>query len=335
MQHSAPAPAEASARADGGGPPAALLRLSIRQAGTLSRAQILAHGCTDEWIGHRLASQRWQRVHRGVYATFTGRLTWPARCWAATLFYGNGAALAGPTAIALALRQEPVDRRTIVVAVDHDRRVTEPEGIELWRVSGLTTHVQPAREPARMRLESAVLLTASRARTPDDAIATIADACQSWRTTAERLCTTLSELPSNLRFRRVLSEILADVATGAYSYLEVQYLRRVEKPHGLPTGSRQRVVRQGRYVWLRDVEYVGLDVITELDGRLGHETYDDRCNDLDRDNHASRNGKHTARAGYRQVIATPCATAQVVGDLLRAGVWRGQLRRCGPECTIT
>jgi hypothetical protein len=234
----------------------------------------------------------------------------------------------------MALRQQPHHQSPIVVAVDHGRRVSPQDGIEVWRLTGLAAHVQPARQPPRLRLEIAVLLTASRARTPDDAISVIADVCQSRRTTADRLRAALGRLPTNLRFRRALKDILEDVATGAYSYLEVQYLRRVERPHGLPVGSRQRRVRVGRHVWFRDIEYLGFDVIAELDGRLGHESYADRSDDMDRDNVAAREQKQTTRVGYRQAMVTPCATAQVVGDLLRARGWRGSLRRCGPDCPV-
>lgn len=313
---------------------AALMRTSVPQNGTLSRSQVLAHGFTDEWISHRLRTQRWQRVHPGVYATFTGPLPWLTRCHAALHYYGAGASLAGPTATALELRQEPSAQWPVVVAVDHRRRVMAPAGTEMWRVTDLAVHVQPARDPARLRFEVAALLTASRARTRDGAIGVIADACQSRRTTAARLFAALSRLPANLRFRRVLHEILDDVATGAYSYLEVQYLRRVERPHGLPTGRRQRVVRPGRRIWLRDVEYVGLGVVAEIDGRLGHETYHDRALDIDRDNVAAREHKHTVRAGYPHVMSTPCPTAQVVGEMLRSGGWRGHPRHCGPACVV-
>jgi hypothetical protein len=88
-----------------------------------------------------------------------------------------------------------------------------------------------------MRLEAAVLLLASRTRAADEAIGVIADACQSRRTTPGRLRETLDQLPTNQRHRRLLGELLDDVATGAYSYLEVRYLRdssaRTDSPPGV------------------------------------------------------------------------------------------------------
>ncbi|MGH3366252.1 MAG: hypothetical protein ACRDOY_03525 [Nocardioidaceae bacterium] len=314
-----------------------LMRLAVRQDGVLSRQQVLDHGLTDAWLNHRISSYRWQRVHTGVYAVFTGPLAWSARCWAAVLFYGEGAALAGETAISRWMRDgRSVDSDSpIVVAVDHDRRVTHVAGTELWRVSGLAAHVHPATQPPRLRLEVAVLLTASRARRADDAVAMIADACQSRRTTAARLHRALLErLPANVRFRVALRETLRDVATGAYSYLELQYLRRVERPHGLPTGSRQRRVRQGRRVWFRDVEYVSFRIVVELDGRLGHESLADRADDLDRDNAVARAGRHTTRLSYRPVTVDTRSTAQLVVDELRSGGWQGKPKCCSPSCPV-
>lgn len=319
---------------DGLSPDSDLTSLAAGQAGMLSRPQVLAHGRSDEWIEHRLGSRRWQHVHAGVYATFTGPLPWESRCWAALLRAGTGAALAGETALCLwAPRSLPNDG-DVVVAVDKSRRVVAPDGVDLWRVTNLKRHVHPARTPRRLRMESAVLMTAARRDNPDDAIGVVADACQSHRTTPERLRDMLASLPTTMRHRRLLTDILDDVSTGAYSYLEVRYLRGVERPHALPTGRRQRRVVQGRAVCFRDVEYVGYDVVVELDGRLGHEKYADRAADIVRDAGAAQAGKITTRAGYRQVLSDTCGTAQGVAELLRARGWSGRLARCGLNCSV-
>lgn len=79
------------------------------------------------------------------------------------------------------------------------------------------------------------------------------------------------EMRPNLPRRAFLVDVLGDVAAGVYSVLEHRSLTRVERPHGPPTGKRQRRVRPGRTSAYRDVEYVGLATVAELDGRLGHE----------------------------------------------------------------
>lgn len=122
--------------------------------------------------------------------------------------------------------------------------------------------------PPRVRLEYAVLTFAARSSTEDAAVATVADACQAGRTTARRLVDALAGIRRIPR-RRLLLTVLDDVASGAYSALERCYLTAVERPHGLSAGTRQRRVSPGRSIAYRDVEYVGLRTVVELDGRLG------------------------------------------------------------------
>jgi hypothetical protein len=193
-------------------------------------------------------------------------------------------------------------------------------------------YVQPTRAPAQIRLEHAILDVASEAGSEADAIATVADACQSRRTNAARLARALRSRPK-LRRRRLLLAVLEDVASGAYSLLEHRYLSRVERPHGLPTGKRQRRVHPGRAAAYRDVEYRGLSMIVELDGRLGHEWQADRWDDLDRDVDSAVAGLTTLRLGWRQVLDA-CRAARAVGAVLRAHGWTGQLHPCSPACPL-
>jgi hypothetical protein len=181
-----------------------------------------------------------------------------------------------------------------------------------------------------MRLEAALVQVASRAPTEDEAIAVLADACQERRTTAARL---LAELNARGRVprRRLMEAALADVAAGVRSPLEARYLRHVERAHGLPVGRRQRVVTTGRSAVYRDVEYVGLRTLVELNGRLGHEWAADVWDDLDRDLDAATTDLVTLRAGWRQVLH-PCRLAGIVGRVLAARGWTGRPHLCGPAC---
>lgn len=103
-----------------------LMLLSI-QEGIIDREQARRLGLSDRQIGHRLSSGRWQRVHVGVYATFTGPLSRNARLWAAVRRAGDGAMLSHETA-------------------------AEVQGI-IDRPLGNTIHVTvpPARRPAQLR----------------------------------------------------------------------------------------------------------------------------------------------------------------------------------------
>jgi len=190
--------------------------------------------------------------------------------------------------------------------------------------------VQANLSPPRVRLERAVLDLAARARAESAAVALLADACQTRRTTPARLAEELRK-QTRLPRRRLLLDILEDVASGAYSVLERDYLRRVEIAHGLPVAERQRRVSSGSSACYRDVEYIDTGLIVELDGRLGHEKPTDRWLDLDRDVAAATEQSMTVRLGWHQVLE-PCRVAEALVRILLARGWTGAPRGCHSGC---
>ncbi len=294
--------------------------------------QLRSTCCLPQCIERELRRREWTRVCRGVYVDHTGGLTWPQRAWAAILYYWPAATSHESALIAHGSRAPGPWDQLIHVAVDQERRVLELPGVQLHRVSRLADVVQPNRSPARVRLEHSLLDVASASGRSSDAIAVLADACQSRRTTARRLVSVL-EQRVNLPRRRFLLEVLADVAEGVYSVLEHRYLTRVERPHGLPTGKRQRQVSQGRTVAYRDVEYIGLATVIELDGRLGHEESLDRWEDMNRDVDSAVVGDLTLRVGWKHV-EDPCRTAVTVARVLQARGWSGRPTPCSAACAV-
>jgi hypothetical protein len=311
---------------------ARLTQLLEGQAGVVSRKQVLALGGDDVFIERQLRRREWCRVHRGIFVDHTGELPWVQRAWAAVLYYWP-AALSHESALDVhGLRTTGQRGDRIHVSVGRDRRVGPVNGVRVHRVMNLPDLVQPNRSPARVRLEHALVTVASRAKSDSDAIAVLADACQCGRTTPARLVEALRQHP-NLPRRRFLLEVLDDVAEGAYSVLEHRYLTRVERPHGLPTARRQRRVRPGRTPAYRDVEYLALATVVELDGRWGHEETLDRWDDMDPDVDSAVQGDLTVRVGWRHV-ADPCRTAGAVGRILGARGWQGRLRPCSATCSL-
>ena len=301
------------------------------QAGVVSRRQVLACGGDDDLIERRLRRREWARVHPGVFVDHTGPLSWLQRAWAAVLYYWP-AALSHQSALDIHMGRPPEHPNApIHVAIDTRRRQVGRDGVSLHRVTALDKRIEPSRLPPRIDFEEAVLQVASGAGDETAAIAALADACQSRRTTASRLAASLDRR-TRLPRRRFLAAVLVDVATGAFSALEHRYLTRVERPHGLPRGLRQRRVRSGRRVTYRDIDYPAYGTVVELDGRLGHEFSVDRWDDLDRDIDSVVAGDTTIRVGWRQVLA-PCRLAGLVARLLTARGWTGRLRPCSPDCT--
>lgn len=307
-----------------------LSRVVRDQDGVVSRRQLLAIPGTDcVAVARMLRRRELVEVHRGVYVEHTGPLTWQQRAWAAVL-WAWPAALAGESAWRAfegpGRRQRDNDRLHVVV--ERDRRLVPPPGIEVHRRAGFGERTLWNLGPPRLRLEEAVLDVALAA--PDELalVAALADAAGSRRTTAARLSDALAAR-ARVPGRKLLVDVLADVAAGSCSVLEREYLLRVERPHGLPRGSRQVLLEHaGRSMW-QDVVYGPWDVHVGLDGRLDHTALVDRDRDLERDLLVAGRGGRSVRLGYGQVLGRACATAHGVGAVLNVAGWPGRVQRCG------
>jgi hypothetical protein len=215
------------------------------------------------------------------------------------------------------------------VAVDRSRTVVAPAGIVVHRLVDLDTRVRWNLGPPRLCIEEAVLDVAAAAPDDHSAIAVLADAVQSRRTTAERMLGTLGGR-NRIARRPLLQSVLVDVAAGACSALEHAYLTRVERPHALPRAGRQ-VRASSRGPIYRDVLYERLHTVVELDGRLDHTRARERDRDLERDLDAALDDLLTIRLSWGQVVGRSCLTATKVAKVLQRRGWRGALRPC-PGC---
>jgi hypothetical protein len=305
--------------------------LAEAQLGVLTRAQCLGLGMTSGAIRWMVSSRRWQRVHPGVYATHVGPLDWRARVSAALLSCGEGAVASHLTAARLhgLVDQDPDG---IEVLIPANRRVTRPSKIRLTTCVDVAGRTAPSGWPSRTTVEDTVLDLAERGDA-DNAIAWLTKACQRRRTTTARLAEALDKRPRH-RWRELLVDALGDVAGGVESVLEYRYLRRVERPHGLPRARRQRVVISGGRRRRTDNDYEPFGVVVELDGRLGHEG-EGAFRDRTRDNGSTVSGKASLRFGWADVDAQPCEVAHDVAVLLWSRGWRGRLTRCGVDCRVS
>jgi hypothetical protein len=300
-----------------------------RQSGVLARRQALEYGLGDNDIRRRCRRREWVRLHPGVYVTHTGEPTWTQLAWAAVLFAWPAALCAESALEAVRGGQRP--GAPIHVAVGRNRGIAAPSGVRLHRMEHLTERVMWNVGPPRVRFADAVLDVAGVAPTDVAAVAVLADAVQSRRTTATRLLTALDARPRSRR-GAWLRQVLSDIAAGACSVLEHGYLIRVERAHGLPRAGRQERESATLGIVYRDATYD--ELVVELDGRLFHDNARQRDRDLDRDLDAIVGGRVTVRLGYGQVFDRSCATAARVAALLTQRGWTGQARPCGPDCAL-
>jgi Transcriptional regulator, AbiEi antitoxin len=311
-------------------PPGEIGELLGRQAGVITRAQALAAGLSRHAVQARLDTGRWQRLHFGVYAAYSGRPARESVVWAAVLGARSGAVLCHQTAAELYGLLEAREGTAVHVMVASGSAVAPMKGVVIHYSQRVDVARHPALEPPRTRLEETVLDLAAAEATATRATGWILNACASRRTTPGRLLATLESRP-RIRRRAMLRAALGDARAGVGSILEHGYLYRVERPHGLPTGVRQRRVRTGRVRRYEDVRYEEYGVIVELDGRGAHPE-GERWRDIRRDNVSAANGLITLRYSYADVMERPCEVADEVARTLSGRGYPGGARRCGPSC---
>ncbi len=209
------------------------------QCGVVTRAQALAYGLTDKLIESRLRSRRWQRLHTGIYATFSGPPQRLSRLWAALLRAGSGAVLSHESAAELVgLVEMPASDAPIHVTVPGHRTPARITGVVVHRSSRVDKARHPSRLPPQTRVEDTVIDLTQTARMFEKAMGWLARAVNARLTTPDRLANAIHHRPK-VRWRRQLGEALRDVENGCHSLLELCYFRNVERAHGLPRGERQ------------------------------------------------------------------------------------------------
>jgi hypothetical protein len=308
-------------------PPA--LALLAKQDDVVSRAQLLDLGLDDNVIERMLRRRELFRAARGVYRRHPGDPSWTQSVWIACLRFAPAAADPASTLALVGIGHRP---KRVGVVVEHERRVVGEKGIAVTRMRDFTKQTKLDQHPPRLKLERAAILAASGKPDEQAVVALLADVTHSRRTTPARLRRHLRGL-SRVAHRALIEAVLVDLEDGQCSNLERLFVARVERPHGLPPGQRQVRRRTDGKVVYRDVEYLGGLLVVELDGRLGHDTSEERWADAERDLVTTLQGGRTLRLVWQQVLDS-CRAAQVVAALLGALRWQGRAVPCGPGCPI-
>ena len=297
-----------------------LLRL---QRGVIASWQTEPAGLNPRRVESLVRDGHWQRLHYGVYATFTGEPPRSAVLWAAVLRAGRNSILSHETAAEL---DGLIDKRSrlIHVTVLNTRRPKPIAGLVIHGTERLL-EVRGPGLPPRTVIEETVLDLAQNATSFDDVVALLTRACQR-RLTFPWMLRERVDMRAKLRWRADILQALEDVADGVHSVLEYRYIRDVERAHRLPVAERQvHAVQDGGAIY-RDVFYRQYGVIVELDGKASH--VDRRPQDNRRDNAAAAHDVLTLRYGWADVTERSCPTAYEVAQTLIARGWPGSLRPC-------
>jgi hypothetical protein len=299
--------------------PPGCLRLLESQDGVISVAQAVAAGTSDKGVRDQVRAGRWQLLHRGVYATFTGKPGRKAELWGALLRAGPDAVLSHQTAAevwGLVNGPGPV----IHVTVPHSSsasRYGKISGVVIHRSRSLENTRHPVLAPPRTRVEETVLDLVHCARDFDEAFDWICRAVGRRRTTAARIRAALAARP-RLRWRRDIQLALGYAEGGALSVLELRYVRGVERRHGLPAAARQARVRHATGNRYLDNLYAQYRACVEVDGTAAHPA-DEQWRDKNRDRwNAVHEGIDTIRIGVPDLASQErqCRTAADVARWL-------------------
>lgn len=303
-----------------------LAHLLAVQEGVVGRRQLVGLGVRQCDLDRMVRRRELRRLHRGVYVNHTGPTTWDQRAWAAVLVH-HPAALTHVSAL-----PDPPRDGAIHVAIDIDRSVSAVPGVVAHRTARWRERLAVNASRPRLSLPEATVEAAVLVSDPWEAFALFCRVCQTRQTTPAAIASALRERRGVPR-RALLLDMLADLASGACSVLEREYLVGVERAHGLPTGVRQGAERTRSGAVYRDVRYPGWGVLIELDGRAFHSGPRQRGRDMDRDLEAvATSDDLTLRLGWRQVLGDGCITARRVAAVLRRRGWDGRLTTC-PSCS--
>ena len=309
--------------------------LAYYQEGIVDRDQAINAGLSTSAVGRRVRSGDWQRVSRGVYATFTGKSNREAKLWITVLRTGPDAVLSHETAAELhGFGGKPA--KEIHVTVPPGRRPAQHRplpGVIIHRSRNAQAEPHAAWVLPRTSPEDTVLDLISSASTFNEAYMWICRAVGRGVTVPQLLRDALGKR-ARFRWRAWLTEALSENEQGLDSPLERRYVRDVERAHDLPAAKRQARRRLGSGNMYLDNLYARYRLCVELDGATTHPS-EGRWTDTERDNeNIASTDIRTLRFGWVGVTERRCQSAQRVANSLRRSGWAGDAHPCGPECTV-
>jgi hypothetical protein len=194
--------------------PARLEDLVPLQRGVVARQQALADGMTRHAVTARLESRRWQKLHDGVYYTYTGPVPREAQLWAAVLRVGHGAVLSHETAAEIwGITDGPTP--VIHVSVPRQAGTLTVPGVRLHYSARLPDARCPSAPLPVTWPEDTVLDLVNSMASAAEAVAWLVAACQRGTATPDSLREYLGKPGrARMRWRGVLLDTLGRLAMG-------------------------------------------------------------------------------------------------------------------------
>ena len=209
----------------------------------VSRAQLRKMGMSRHRVRTEVRAGRWTLIGSRVVVLHTGPRSRTQQWWVAVLHAGRHAALHGYTA-AEAAGLRGWEHRPVHVLVPKGVRVPALPGLVVHESRRLTAaDLDPAGRPPRTRLPRAVVDAAASESAARPACALLASVVhQRLATAAELRSEVVAAGP--IRHRRVLQEVLDDMAGGSAALTGIDFVRLCRAAR-MPLPDRQRIRPDG------------------------------------------------------------------------------------------
>ncbi len=281
-------------------------------------------GMSRQELRWRVTSGRWQRPCHGIVVAHSGPMTEKQRLWAAVLWAGHGAVLAGLTAV----RPDGLEGfpghgvaadQPIHLLVPSDRSVRRKSpGLPVVvhdAIALAPEDIHPLRQPPRTRIARSLVDAAAWMATDRGAQAVLAAGVQQRLVRVADLTAVVAR-NQRLPRRAMITATLDDIAGGAQALSELDFTRLLRR-HRLPEPDRQaqRLDSCGRRRWL-DAVWEAARLIVEVDG-IHHMEAAQYWADTERDNDFTLGGYRVLRFPAFVVRYHPGHVAGKVRDALR------------------
>ncbi len=281
-----------------------MARLAAEQNAVVTARQLASCGIDSGAITVRLRRGQLHRVHRGVYAVGTGRLTLRGELTAAVLACGDGAVLSHHAAAAWwgLLRSDERDPEVIVprgagrgLAGVRPRWSRSLDRRDVWRRESILVT-----SPARTVLDLAADLPASTLRRM------VRQALAERRLSIRQLTEVLDRAPRH-RGVTALRSVLADGHIPTRSELEDRALDLLEQAGFERPEVNSELLLDGRRI-RPDLLWRHRHVVIELDGAAWHHDPLTQRNDADKQAILEAHGYRVLRITWQQVVDHPRQT---------------------------